>query len=185
MSIDYGALLALTARLTAVDISAATEAFRALAADPALRRRMGTAAQARVRENFDWAAVIPQYQALWQEQQAIRLAAPATDRPVPDPRHMDPNQAFAAWPTDTFYLSQRLRPDHQAATTDLFSLLRFTAPALPGELDATGIAGLLAELHRRGEVTARELLEVLEPAQRDKGGRAVLWLLRVGLAVAV
>jgi len=47
---------------------------------------------------------------------------------MPDPRHMDPNQAFAAWPSGTFHLSQRLRPDPAAATTDLATLLRFTAP---------------------------------------------------------
>lgn len=184
-NIYYGAWLSLTARLTAVDIGAAAEAFRALAADPALRRRMGAAGQARVRETLDWAAVIPQYQALWREQKAIRLAAPATGTPVPDPRHMDPNQAFAAWPSGTFHLSQRLRPDPAMATADLSTLLRFTAPALPGELDETQIAGLLAELHRCGEATARELLvEVLEPAQRSAGARAILWLLRVGLVMA-
>jgi glycosyltransferase involved in cell wall biosynthesis len=184
--IGYGALLSVTARLTAVDIGAAAEAFRALAADPMLRRRMGAASKARAREAFDWAAVIPRYQALWQEQQAIRLAAPAPEVFLtPDPRYMDPNQAFAAWPSGTFCLSQRLRPEPAPATADLPALLRFTAPALRGELDEAGIARLLAELRRRGEATARELLEVLEPVQRSAGRRAVLWLLRVGLAVAV
>jgi starch synthase len=166
-----------------VDISAAAEAFRALAADPMLRRRMGKAGQARARETFDWAAIIPQYQALWREQRAIRLAALATRDPVPDPRYADPTQVFAMWPSDTFHLSQRLRPDPLAATTELRSLLRFTAPSLPSELDEAGTSKLLAELHRRGEATVRELLEVLEPARRGAGQRAVLWLLRVGLAV--
>jgi glycosyltransferase involved in cell wall biosynthesis len=80
-NIYYGTWLSLTARLTAVDISAAAEAFRALAGDPMLRRRMGKAGQARARETFDWAAIIPQYQSLWREQRAIRLAAPATRDP--------------------------------------------------------------------------------------------------------
>jgi hypothetical protein len=71
------------------------------------------------------------------------------------------------------------------ATTELRSLLRFTAPSLPSELDEAGIAKLLAELHRRGEATVRELLEVLEPTRRGAGQRAVLWLLRVGLAVTL
>jgi alpha-maltose-1-phosphate synthase len=184
-NIPYGAWLSVTARLTAVDIGAAAEAFRALAADSTLRRRMGSAGQARTRETFDWSAVIPQYQALWREQQTIRLAAPATGVPVPDPRYMDPNQAFAAWPSGTFHLSQRLRPDPMATTTDVRSLVRFTAPSLPGELDEPGISELLVELHRRGEVTGQELLEILEPAKRGAGQRAVLWLLRVGLAAVV
>ena len=184
--ISYGALLSVTARLTAVDIGAAAEAFGALAADPMLRQRMGAMGQARVREAFDWAAVIPQYQALWREQEAIRLVAPAPEVfSMPHPRYMDPNQAFAAWPSGVFCLSQQLQPESASITTDLTALLRFTAPALPGELNEAGIARLLAELHRRGEATARELLEVLEPAQRGAGQRAVLWLLRVGLAVVV
>jgi alpha-maltose-1-phosphate synthase len=182
-NIVYGAFLSLTARLTAVDIGAAADAFQALASDLALRRRMGEAGHARAREVFDWSAVIPQYQALWREQQAIRLAAPATEVPVPDPRHMDPTQAFAAWPSATLHIAQRLRPEPAAATTDLSTLLRFTAPSLPGELDETEIAGLLAELHRRGEAPVNELLQVLEPARRDAGRRAALWLLRTGLAI--
>jgi starch synthase len=182
-NINYGAWLSVTARLTAVDIGAAAEAFQALAADPTLRRRMGAAGQARTRETFDWAAVIPQYQALWREQQAIRLAAPTTEVPVPDPRYMDPTQAFAAWPSSTFDPSWRLRQDPMAATTDLRSLVRFTAPSLPGELEEAGIAELLSELQRRGEATARELIEVLEPAQRRARRRALLWLMRVGLAM--
>ena len=184
-NIYYGTWLSLTARLTAVDIGAAAEAFRVLAADPMLRRRMGAAGQARVRERFDWAAVIPQYQALWREQRAIRLAAPAIEVPVPDPRYMDPNRAFASWPSHKFNLSQRLRPDLTIAMTELRSLLRFTAPSLPSELDEAGITELLDELHRRGEATMQELLEVLEPSRRSAGERAVLWLLRVGLASAV
>jgi alpha-maltose-1-phosphate synthase len=185
-NIYYGAWLSVTARQTAVDIRAAAEAFRALAADPALRQRMGAAGQAHVQEALDWAKVIPQYQALWREQQAIRLAAPAaTEVATPDPRYMDPLQAFAVWPSSTFHLSQRLRPDPMSITIDLRSLVRFTAPALPGELDEAEITELLAEFHRRGETTAQELLEVLEPARRGAARRAVLWLMRVGLAVAV
>jgi starch synthase len=184
-NIAYGAWLSVTARLTAVDIGAATEAFRALAVSPTLRRRMGSAAQTRARKTFDWDTIIPQYQALWGEQQAIRLAASATESAIVDPRHMDPNQAFAAWPTGKFHLSQRLRPDPAATIIDIHSLVRFTAPTLPGELDEAGISKLVAELHRRGEATGRELLEVLEPTQRAVGRRAVLWLLRTGLVLSV
>ena len=156
-----------------MDISAAAGAFRALAADPMLRRRMGKAGQARARETFDWTAIIPQYQTLWREQRAIRLAAPATGTQCPI-RATRTRPIFAMWPSDTFHLWQRLRPDPLTAMTELRSLLRFTAPSLPSELDEAGTSKLLAELHRRGEATVRELLEVLEPARRGAGQRAVL-----------
>jgi alpha-maltose-1-phosphate synthase len=197
-AIDYYGYLSSVAQRTVVDIAAAADAFRALAADPALRRRMGEAGQARAREVFDWAAVIPQYQALWREQQAIRQATPAAEaRPglsEPDPRHMDPTRAFAAWPSHTFQFSQRLRP--APASADLRTLLGFTALTEPGkpdkagiarllDQDEAGIARLLEELHRRGGATAEELLEALEPAQQDAGRRLVLRLLRMGLAEVV
>jgi hypothetical protein len=67
-----------------------------------------------------------------------------------------------------------------AAMTDLRSLLRFTALSQPGELDEAGIIELVSELHRRAEVTAQELVEVLEPGKREAALRVVLWLLRVG-----
>ena len=183
--ISYGAWLALAARLTAVDIAAAAEAIRALAADPQLRRRMGEAGQARARRVFDWATVIPQHQALWQEQRTLRRAAAASapaGTPTPHPLHMDAHQACAAWPTALFGPGQRLRPDPAAPSCDLARLLAFTSPALPGELGQDGIAALLDELRRRGEATAEELLQVLEPAQWGPGRRALIWLLRVGLA---
>jgi alpha-maltose-1-phosphate synthase len=103
-------LLAEVARMTVVDIRAAADALVALIADPGLRRHMGSAGQARAREVFDWAHIIPQHQAVWQEQQAIRSASKEQPRvPVPNPRHMDSTEAFASWPTKTFSLAQRLR----------------------------------------------------------------------------
>lgn len=101
---------------------------------------------------FDWAAVILRYLALWREQQAIRLAVPVTGIPVRDPRYMHPNQACAAWPSGTFRYSLRLRPDPAGATTDLLSLVCFTAPALPGERDEVGIT----ETDPRAESTRRD-----------------------------
>jgi hypothetical protein len=105
----------------------------------------------------------PQYQALWREQE--RLAAPAITEigiAMPDPRHMDPTQAFVGWPAVALHLSRRLRLDPPAATVDLPTLLVFTAPALPNQLDATGIARLLSELQRCGEATVEELLQITE-----------------------
>jgi alpha-maltose-1-phosphate synthase len=186
--ITYGAWLTLAARQTAVDIRAATDAIEALAADPALRQRMGTAGRAHARTRFDWSAIIPQYQALWQEQQSRCRAATSEagpGLPVPDARHMDPHQACAAWPTRSFHLSQRLRPDPNSAVSDLSTLLAFTSPALPDELEEDGIAMLLTELQCRGEATAEELLRVLDPARNSAGQRALVWLLRVGLASTV
>jgi hypothetical protein len=145
---------------------------------------MGAAGQARARQVFDWAAIIPQYQALWQEQQTIRKAAILNkDRevPVPNPRYMEPLQAFRAWPTSTFSPSQRLKPELEPPTDDIVCLLNFTAAALPSPLHKEEILRLIHELRRRGEASAQELLDILEPSSREAGVQVVLWLMRAGL----
>jgi hypothetical protein len=73
----------------------------------------------------------------------------------------------------------------RAATTDLRSLVHFSAPALPGERDEAGITELIDELNRRGETTARGCWSFWSQRGAALGRGAVLWLLRVGLAVAV
>jgi glycosyltransferase involved in cell wall biosynthesis len=59
------------AALTRIDVRALTRALVTLGTDPALRRRMGEAGQARARALYDWGVVIPQMQALWAEQAAM------------------------------------------------------------------------------------------------------------------
>lgn len=58
--------------LTALDVGRMTQAFVTLAEDAGLRHRMGQAGLARARALYDWAAIIPQYQDLWQEQTRLR-----------------------------------------------------------------------------------------------------------------
>ena len=60
--------------LVELDLKAMAQAFATLAQDDGLRRRMGEAGQRRARALFDWAAVIPQIQDLWQELTRIRQA---------------------------------------------------------------------------------------------------------------
>ncbi|MCX7288161.1 MAG: glycosyltransferase family 4 protein [Rhodobacterales bacterium] len=57
--------------MTRVSVPALTRALVTLGTDPALRRRMGAAGQARVRSLYDWRRVIPQMQALWAEQSTM------------------------------------------------------------------------------------------------------------------
>ena len=75
---DYDMYIGQVSAVTAIDIDAAANAFRALFDSPDLRRKMGDSGRARVRETFDWLVVIPQYEALWGELAAMRAAAPDT-----------------------------------------------------------------------------------------------------------
>ena len=103
----YEPYLARANTAVAVDMGELTLRLRDLVTDPALRRRMGAAGRARAREVFDWSVVFRSYQALWDEQTAIRRKA--AENPVTlvwqsrAPRtgsdHMGPFETFAAYPT--------------------------------------------------------------------------------------
>jgi starch synthase len=91
----------------AIDIGELARRLTALVADPALRRRMGTAGQVRARETFDWAVVFRAYQALWDEQTAIRRRAAEAPKtaawlaaaPRTGSDHMGAFDTFASYPT--------------------------------------------------------------------------------------
>lgn len=61
--------------LVEIDLKAMAMAFATLARDADLRRRMGEAGKRRARTLYDWAAVIPKMQDLWQELGRIRRAS--------------------------------------------------------------------------------------------------------------
>jgi hypothetical protein len=96
-----------------VDLAALTEALTALIGNPDLRRTMGEAGRQRVRELFDWPIIFRQYQELWGEQNARRLAALARPEtvaalgagPKSAASRMDPFHTFSHYPTD------RITPD--------------------------------------------------------------------------
>ncbi|MEZ5797513.1 MAG: glycosyltransferase family 4 protein [Paracoccaceae bacterium] len=93
--------------LTRMDVRALVDALVALGQDAQLRARMGQAGQARARALYDWAAVVPQMQALWAEQAAIldRAQKAGNVPPPPHPAQMPPAPSpglfFRAYPTGT------------------------------------------------------------------------------------
>ena len=94
------------AAMTRIDVPALTRALVTLGTDPALRRRMGKAAQARARRLYDWSVIIPRMQALWAEQAAMLAharkkggRAVQTRDPAFLPVGPAPDQMFQAYPT--------------------------------------------------------------------------------------
>ena len=99
---DYHGHIGIVGQFVAVDVEAATAAYRRLARDPALRRRMGAAGQARVRTDFEWSAIFRRYESLWSELGEIRrtaAAVPPTLRLRHRPDRPDPFTMFAGYPT--------------------------------------------------------------------------------------
>lgn len=103
---SYVQYLSQMSALTRLDVAAMVEALVALATNADLRARMGAAAAARARAEFDWARIVPRMQDLWAEQEARRAAAdPAAHRPFLAgmlPVHPSPSLLFRSYPTKHF-----------------------------------------------------------------------------------
>lgn len=100
---NYDYYLVNTSQATAVDVDATTQAFKKLIEDPELRKKMGKAGAKYVAEKFDWKAIIPQYEALWDELADIRKntkeAVKLKEGGEADPLRPDPFRFFAHYPT--------------------------------------------------------------------------------------
>ena len=119
---DYPQYCATVSAMTELDMADMKAKILALATNPALRLRMGQAAQARVRSRYDWTAVIPQMQALWAEQIARKTAASAKAyriRGYSLPIGPSPTLLFASYPTEVATLgTERFRaPDRTGQPT--------------------------------------------------------------------
>ncbi|MCW0181597.1 MAG: hypothetical protein OJI70_07470, partial [Zavarzinia sp.] len=104
---DYDAYSGYAGAHVAVDIDACAHAFSALFASADLRRRMGAAGKARARAVYDWQVIVPRYEALWAEQDAIRLAHPVGRNPSPWPARLDPFHAFEGYASRTLDAESR------------------------------------------------------------------------------
>ena len=182
-AIDYDHFLAATTQLVAIDIAATTAALEKLVLDAPARRSMAAAAQARARGEFDWARIIPRWQALWAELRAVREHATDTPpRPWPHPALADPTQLFAAWPSAHLQPETRLARDPAAPPMGLATALNLPAAIHPKADAATAarLARLLAAAPEQGSITAQALRDAMPEAERILAGRGMLWLLKTG-----
>ena len=92
-----------TSSLIAVDIQQAADAFTQLFQSSALRAKMGAAGKARAQSTYDWRVIIQQYEALWAEQDKVRISSAQSNTAASSiqawPARMDPFFAFETYPT--------------------------------------------------------------------------------------
>jgi glycosyltransferase involved in cell wall biosynthesis len=185
---SYDAFIAGIAQFTAVDVPAATEACGALAADPALRARMGAAARADALARFDWPVVIARWRALWEELARIRRGARA-ERAAPlrgeerVPHRPDPGLLFADYPTGRLAPETRLMlvpgetPAAALARVLALAALPGGAPRrdlLPGAETFAAVLGAL----EGGPATAGQVVAMLPAGRAWRTHRALAWLLK-------
>ncbi|TAJ72192.1 MAG: glycosyltransferase [Phenylobacterium sp.] len=178
--ITYDNYVGAVGQYTAVDLGEAEAAISVLVTDPDLRRRQGEQARLRAREVFDWSVIIPQYQALWAEQNARRRAAPETPSPGTNPYAPDPFALFAAYPT-----RHLMRDDIVSlipGVTEQDARARLGAPlAVYSPMNrptAAEVAQVLAALAEHGPATVARLRELVAPSRANFLERGLLWLAR-------
>ena len=187
-----------------LDIAQAAQAYAQLARDPALRQRMGQAGRERARSTYDWARLIPQYAALFEELGRVRRAdqphdtdwtgpagTPGSDWGQRHPRRSDPFHSFAHYPSHTLADSFTLRPGPLLPAT-----AEAREKALRQQLERPVYAGVRAELDTPA---LRQLLEKVAVAPQGvqldlrsgqgqasltSGARSLGWLLKAGLITA-
>ncbi|WP_068874496.1 MULTISPECIES: glycosyltransferase family 4 protein [unclassified Phenylobacterium] len=179
--VSYDAYAAAASTFAAVDIGETAEALTSLFADPDLRHRMGQAARTRVREVFDWRAVIPQYQALWAELERRRAAA-AAQPALENPYRPDPFRMFAAYPTAALSASDTVA---LAAPFDREAIVAVlghpSAHADAARLPSLDEALQLLESLATGPRTVGALLAETSPERRPFIERGLVWLIKFGL----
>ena len=177
--IDYDSYVGGVAQYVALDYPAAAEAIRVLVDDEALRARMGASARERARDVFDWATIIPQYEALWAEQNIRRLASSATATRG-NPWRPDPYLLFENYPT------HHLTPENEVTLVP-----GMTWPKAKARLDAPlaiysrfnrpmegDVQTVLAYLAGRPSARVDDIVAQVAPAQRSYVQRGLLWLAR-------
>ena len=168
---SYGSYIARTAQFTAVDIDAATAAYSRLIADADLRRRMGDAGRARAYSVYDWPAIVPAYESLWDELAARQKADPEITPLAPgganDPLRDDTPVA-------------RRAPDSIVETLARYAINSAGAGLM---LSAPDLRALLAALPDAdsGATTdvGRLVAEIGAPARATR--RSILWLAKLGI----
>ncbi len=180
-----------TCTLVSVDIEAAALAFAKLFESPALRQSMGAAGRERAQQVYDWKVIIAQYEALWAEQDQVRLAAMQVAAKVPTkleqpwPARMDPFHAFASYPTQALKPSTVLAlvdNSLEAATARLqtyqaMAMVSFAKFVLPSDAEVAAVLKQAAA----GPQAAIELVQTIDNARKPFVFRTLVWLLKMGI----
>jgi len=176
-----------TCSLIAVDVEATAQAFIKLFTSHELRQQMGEAGKQRAKEVYDWAAIIPQYEALWAQLSEIRTAQAKDLKPLahPWPARMDPFHAFASYPTRTLTPQTVLGLVEGDVETALkrtlayrqLAMVDFAKVILPGEDEIRAVLQAAAA----GPKAAVALVAAIPAERQAVIFRSLVWLVKLGV----
>ena len=173
--------------LVAVDVAATVDAFKRLFLSAELRRQMGEAGRQRAREVYDWATIIPQYEALWAQLTEIRTAQAKDLKPLahPWPARMDPFYAFSAYPTRMLTeqtLLELVDANTQAAAKiasayKQLAMVEFAKFVLPTDNELQSVLRLAGHDPKPAIILVSEIDE----KRRPYVFRSLAWLVKLGV----
>ncbi|MTI44446.1 glycosyl transferase family 1 [Roseibium hamelinense] len=176
-----------TSALIAVDIDRTADAFSRLFASEDLRRQMGAAGRQRARDVYDWKHIIPVYEQLWNELDAIRKSEgpKLKPSPIPWPARPDPFHAFAAYPTTVLgdntvlelaFASPGIAMDRIGELMGLL-MVNYTPLVIPSEAELDHILQQAAA----GPKPALALVQDLPDDRKAFAFRGLAWLVKIGI----
>lgn len=184
MLIDsYQAYVGTVAQFTAVHVGRAAEAIAELIRSPELRRKMGQAGRARVRDAFDWPVVVRQYRDLLDELAAIRTASPdPSPRIRSDPVKGEPYVDFAGFATRVLSLDMPLRATPGAGAADVLATRGLELDQAFGFWRCTlEECAQAMRLIADGEATTvRQVMVAFPPDRRRPVELGLMWLMKQG-----
>ena len=179
---SYDSYIGGVSQFCLVNVEQTAHWIATLAADPALRRKLGTAARQAVSKNYDWGAVLPRYRALWDEQLTLlNKARAAGPKPSIAWHNYDPALAFAGFP------SHRLNGGVSVASGPHFELWEEIVK-MPGTIvnphvlvRATEFTALRAAFADGRPHTIEAVVKMFAEPIRPLVIRALHWLIKIGL----
>jgi hypothetical protein len=152
---------------------------------------MGAAGRQRAQEVYDWKVIIGQYEALWAEQERVRLAALQNSEILPAnflhpwPARMDPFYAFATYPTQALKTSTVLclvdsNLETAAAriqTYKAMAMVSFAKWVLPTDEEIA----LVLKQASEGPQAAIEMIKTIEDARKPFVFRTLALFLKLGI----
>jgi glycosyltransferase involved in cell wall biosynthesis len=187
-TVDHQGYGGSVAQHVAVHVGRAAEALAALIRSPALRHRIGQAAQRRARSCFNWPVVVEAHQDLFAELAARRQDPGDQQLPIQPGRRRLP--ALANDPFEDFagYASAVLRDDHRLRCTSVPAFdpgqlppqcrLDQLMPGLRGTAEESRL--LLGRLQQAGPTDVAQLLAGFPPDRHPFLRMSLVWLAKLG-----
>lgn len=186
-----------TSSLVAVHVQKLTNAFIELFQSGELRKKMGESGRLRATQDYDWRAIIPRYEELWDEQTKIRLAAIKARQNGEErrgkamsvwPARLDPTIGFAKYPTQRLTIATELTLAEPSASEALAKLARLKELAMvnyasfvfPTDEEIKRIFEA-AETSLPKSCTAEALLVEIDANRKPFVFRGLMWLCKLGL----